>query len=61
MSVSKLSQKSYKRASEMAQWVRVLVTKPDDLSSILGIQVMKRDNQFLQIVLYMSTIVCLPQ
>jgi hypothetical protein len=36
---------------EMARWIRVLATKPDNLSSIPAAHLLEEENQLLQVVL----------
>ena len=44
-------QRDGQKNGEMAQWVEVLATKPDDLNSIPGTHTVERENHFLRVVL----------
>lgn len=44
-------QENHLWASRMAQWVKMLATKPDDLSSIFGTRMVEGENPRLQTAL----------
>lgn len=53
-----MPQNKAERVSMMAQWVKALDAKPDDLSSVPGIHIIEGENQLLEVVLWLPHVYC---
>lgn len=49
------------RAGETTPWIKVLVDKPDNLTSVPRTHTRKREDQFPQTVLHLCAQVCMPE